>query len=240
MQLIAHRGCADLVPENSLAGVSVTAKLGLTAIECDVSVAADGVAVIFHDEFLTRMTGDARAVWAVPSDHLKALPLIGSDPENIQCIPLACPYFSTVAAEGLFLHLEIKVHHDEVDRVVEAALQALEQSDLHPTQVRVSSFSRAALEAVHRQRPDLSLGWAAEYWCELSLADFSEPLIQSVHLNVAHIHEQDLAEISTKGLAVLLYTVNDLGQLDRLPRSAITGVFTDCPPNLAGGSSFGQ
>jgi len=60
MECIAHRGSALRVPENSLAGIKYTAMMDIKQIECDISVASDDIAVIFHDESLRRMTGDPR------------------------------------------------------------------------------------------------------------------------------------------------------------------------------------
>ncbi|MGB2474319.1 MAG: glycerophosphodiester phosphodiesterase family protein [Litorivicinaceae bacterium] len=55
MEFIAHRGSADRVPENSFAGIHFTASNQITQIECDVSVASDGTAVIFQINIKSRM-----------------------------------------------------------------------------------------------------------------------------------------------------------------------------------------
>ncbi|KXF77375.1 glycerophosphodiester phosphodiesterase [Paramesorhizobium deserti] len=56
---IAHRGLHDLNDkrwENTLAAFDAAAKAGFS-IECDVHLSADGVAIVFHDEDLKRLTG---------------------------------------------------------------------------------------------------------------------------------------------------------------------------------------
>ncbi len=45
----AHRLGGALAPENTLAGLLLAHRLGVTAVECDVHLSADGVAVIAHD-----------------------------------------------------------------------------------------------------------------------------------------------------------------------------------------------
>ena len=72
---IAHRGLhGPGRPENSLAAFEAAAARGL-AVELDVRLSADGVAMAFHDATLDRMTGVAGPVDARPADALAALPL---------------------------------------------------------------------------------------------------------------------------------------------------------------------
>jgi glycerophosphoryl diester phosphodiesterase len=48
-ELQGHRGARGLFPENTLEGIAATIALGVDAIELDVAVTADGVAVVFND-----------------------------------------------------------------------------------------------------------------------------------------------------------------------------------------------
>jgi glycerophosphoryl diester phosphodiesterase len=52
IQLIGHRGARGLFPENTLAGFAGALAIGVDAIELDVAVSADGVAVVSHDPTL--------------------------------------------------------------------------------------------------------------------------------------------------------------------------------------------
>lgn len=47
--VIGHRGAAGLVPENTLAAFSKALDIGVNAVELDVQLSADGVAVVYHD-----------------------------------------------------------------------------------------------------------------------------------------------------------------------------------------------
>jgi len=49
MQVIGHRGCADVYPENTVRAVTRAANF-LDAVEVDVRRCGSGELVVFHDE----------------------------------------------------------------------------------------------------------------------------------------------------------------------------------------------
>lgn len=62
--LQGHRGARGLAPENTLAGFERTLAVGVTTLELDVVITADGVPVISHDTVLNPdITRDARGRW---------------------------------------------------------------------------------------------------------------------------------------------------------------------------------
>jgi glycerophosphoryl diester phosphodiesterase len=78
-----HRGARGLFPENTLEGIAATIALGVDAIELDVAVTADGVAVLFHDVALNPDIVRDAAGWIAPPGalirHLTAAELAGYD-----------------------------------------------------------------------------------------------------------------------------------------------------------------
>lgn len=75
----AHRGLHDAaIPENSLAAFGRACEAGV-GIELDVRLSRDGVAMVFHDATLTRMTGAEGALCDWDCADLQALSLWGSD-----------------------------------------------------------------------------------------------------------------------------------------------------------------
>lgn len=53
----AHRGASSYAPENTLSAFRLGIKMGANGIETDVQLTSDGIAVLFHDDTITRMTG---------------------------------------------------------------------------------------------------------------------------------------------------------------------------------------
>jgi len=63
-ELQGHRGARGLLPENTLAGFERTLEIGVTTLELDIAITADGVPVIAHDpELNPALTRDAQGQW---------------------------------------------------------------------------------------------------------------------------------------------------------------------------------
>jgi glycerophosphoryl diester phosphodiesterase len=77
LDLQAHRGGRGLMPENTLAAFEHALELGVTTLEMDVAITADGVAVVSHDPALhAGLTRDARGRWlAAPGPLIRELTL---------------------------------------------------------------------------------------------------------------------------------------------------------------------
>jgi glycerophosphoryl diester phosphodiesterase len=75
----AHRGMHGAgIAENSLVAARAAIAAGV-GIECDVRLSRDGVAHIFHDTHLMRLTGERGRFAALDEDAITALRLKGSD-----------------------------------------------------------------------------------------------------------------------------------------------------------------
>ncbi len=78
-RVLAHRGLVTPdaaesgIVENSFAAVAAAHSAGATYVESDCHLTADGVVVLFHDEDLSRVTGDPRRIAQVTVSELEAL-----------------------------------------------------------------------------------------------------------------------------------------------------------------------
>jgi len=78
-RILAHRGLVTAedsaagIAENSFAAVAAAQAAGATYIESDCHLTADGTVVLFHDDTLTRVTGDPRRIADVKLSELEDL-----------------------------------------------------------------------------------------------------------------------------------------------------------------------
>lgn len=229
MHVIAHRGFARQIPENSLAGLRYTASQGIESVECDIAVASDDVAVVFHDRSLHRMTSDSRSVLACKSAELGRLPLCFEGQTTAETIPTATQFLQLAHALGLFVHFELKVHDLEVERVVKAAVASIRAAQIPLSQLRISSFSLDALVRCHTRLPEAKYGLACHHLAEVAFVDFQALSIVSVHLNITAATPDACCHLKAQGLEVNLYTVNDPALLTGFDPDCFDGIFTDDP-----------
>lgn len=75
--MLAHRGLALEAPENTLLAFAKAIAVGVTHIETDVHVSADGVAMISHDPDLRRLAGRTATIAHLTSHELRRVELGG-------------------------------------------------------------------------------------------------------------------------------------------------------------------
>lgn len=122
--VVAHRGVWSAHPENSLAAIAAAAVFDV--VEIDARIAADGAAVLMHDDTMERTTGDARAVGDVASGEITRLVLrAGSGGAGAPLSDERVPGLAEAlaAGPGLLFDLDAKdpAEAEEVARLAVAA-----------------------------------------------------------------------------------------------------------------------
>ncbi|MDB5495342.1 MAG: glycerophosphoryl diester phosphodiesterase [Phenylobacterium sp.] len=107
---VAHRGLwsPDGPPENSLGAFQAACAAGY-GVELDVQLSADGEAMVFHDDDLTRMTGVAGRLGDRTAAELGELQLAGSD----ERIPTLAETLALVGRRAL-VQVELKTPYGQV------------------------------------------------------------------------------------------------------------------------------
>jgi glycerophosphoryl diester phosphodiesterase len=187
IELHGHRGARGLWPENSLPGFAAAIALGVTAIEMDVSLTADGVVVLSHDPWLdpdlTRLDGswiDAPAprVLDLTLAELSRYDIGRIRPGSAQAsrFPdqrgldgLHIPALAEIVAlrPEVMLSVELKTYPDRPadsaspEVIADAVLAVLEEGGALG-RARVISFDWRGLRHLRRRRPGLSLGFLTD------------------------------------------------------------------------------
>jgi glycerophosphoryl diester phosphodiesterase len=78
MEIIGHRGAAGLVMENTIPSILKAASLGVSYIEIDVWVTSDGHVVVFHDEYLDRLSSSNGFISSYSYEELVQVELNGN------------------------------------------------------------------------------------------------------------------------------------------------------------------
>lgn len=228
--LIAHRGAGAFAPENTAAAISLAVELGATWCEVDVTISADGVAVIHHDVDLERCSNGHGLVVKHSLAQLKMLDM-GSwfDPKYHQQRILTLPELLQQANElKLGLNLEIKPTIGLETETVAAIAKALEDTPAnHP--ILLSSFNIHALREAKIQLPNLTRALNVEAIPHNWHERVSEIDAHGLHFQLQFFDAALVKQIRQAGIYCASYTVNDKTDADRLYKAGVNAIFSDYP-----------
>lgn len=258
---IAHRGARSLAPENTLAAARKALEIGADLWEADVGVTADGELILFHDDSLARTT-DAetrfpdRTPWAFTTFTLAEIRTLDAgtwffetDPFGQVAAGAVSPAVqATYRSEkvptlrealiftrdaGWRVNLELKRLPPPLERfpVVERVLALVDELEMPPQQVILSAFNHDWLRQVQALRPDIEVQALIGYsftapldWGDLSFATYNA--------RSTLITEERIREVTSQGIAVNLFTVNEEDDMLRFVAAGAAGLFTDFPQRL--------
>ena len=99
--LQAHRGGRGLRPENTLAAFENAIRMGVTTLELDIAITAEGVPVVSHDPFLNpNITREGNGAWLTgKGPRINALSLAQVQMHDVGRINPALPYAKAFAEQ---------------------------------------------------------------------------------------------------------------------------------------------
>lgn len=216
---IAHRALHDAtqgIPENGPSAIRRAVQAGY-GIEIDVQLSADGVAMVFHDATLDRMTDAVGAVQARSAQDLSAIRLAGAE----DTIPTLAQTLEMVAGRVPLL-VEIKDQSGSLsasDDTLEQAVAAELASYSGP--VAVMSFNPFVVNAMQRHAPAIprglvTCGFIPSRWPQLdeaactslrSISDFNKVGASFISHAWSDLGSPRVAELQDNGTPILCWTV---------------------------------
>lgn len=171
---IAHRGLHDKnTPENSLGAFSKAVEKGY-AIELDVQLIADDTVVVFHDNSLSRMTGNDGYIKFLNKNDLKVLKL----KETKEHIPTLEEVLKLVDGRTPLL-IEIK-NTQKVGNLEQKVIDILKN---YNGEYAVQSFNPYSLQYFKNHAPNILRGQLSGTFKGEKLAWFKKFLLRRLALN---------------------------------------------------------
>ncbi len=258
---IGHRGARSIAPENTLAALEKAWEIGADGVEVDVRVSADGQLVIHHDATPARTTNvsecfpdrAAQPLTTFLLEELRTLDagswFIDSDPfsqinsGNVSFAELERMYnlrIPTIEEALLFvknkqwqINLELKKVSKPLEDfpLAEEVVKCVEQANVEPSRIVLSSFFHPYLDRVQQIRPDLEvqalIGSRREgrnNWKRYSYTVYNA--------NAAYIDRDQVARAIEHGCRVNLYTVNNPDMMGTYLDWGVSSLITDYPQSL--------
>lgn len=255
--VIAHRGASDEEPEHTLAAYRKAFAHGADGVECDVRLTADHHLVCVHDRRVNRTSNGAGAVSTLELARLEELDWASwkfragaaddseapeSDPERGHLLTLR-RLLDTLVGTGQEVVTLIETKHPTRHGadVEHALVQVLRSFDLaggdEPgrPKVRVMSFSRRALQRVHKVAPQVPLVYLVEAGVPAMTWDGNLPKgIGAVGLDVRIVRRRPrmVQQFRRRGNQVYVWTVDEQDDVDRCLDLGVDVIITNRPAKV--------
>lgn len=248
VQVVAHRGSSEDVPEHTLAAYRKAIDDGADALECDVRLTADGHLVCVHDRRVNRTSNGRGAVSALELADLAALDF-GSwrpddvegpddDPERRSVLTLE-RLLELVSDAGRRVELAIETKHPSryAGQVEERLLEMLRRFGFDRPEpgvaspVRVMSFSSRSLRRVHAGAPGLPTVFLMSY-VSPRFRDGRLPSgvrTAGPSIRILRAHPGFVARLHREGKRVHVWTVDDPGDIELCLRLGVDAIITNRP-----------
>ena len=247
--IMAHRGESGNIPENTIPALESAAGLGVDVLESDARLTKDDHIVLFHDDDLTRTTGEERTVRDYTLKELRKFDLGRNfSTDGGATFPFRGKGFRIVTLSEAFeqfpnmtFNLDIKDAFPAAP--VELARLIVQMKRKHS--VIVASFTDTQLERFRQILPDVP---TSAHPGEVKRFVFSSkiglPRIkrENIHYKAFQVPiksgpltivtKKFVKMAHEKGVAVHVWTINDEPTMNRLLDLGIDGIFTDHPALL--------
>lgn len=248
VRIIAHRGASWDAPENTIAAFKLGWEQGADAVELDVFLTADGHIVAIHDRDTERITGTSLVVAESSLEQLRQLDAGAWKDEQWagERIPTLPEVFAIVAPGGHLL-VELKTGPEIVAPLVEV----FEASGLEAGQLTVIAFNHDTITEAKRQLPEVTCHWLVSSRAQPG-TDEPAPVGWMIEraleagsdgLNIHHgfpIDRGFVRQVHEAGLALYVWTVNDLPTARALVEAGVDGITTDRPAFLREGLGLAE
>lgn len=233
IDLQGHRGARGLAPENTLAGFERALAIGVTTLELDVGMTADGVLVVSHDPELGPELTRHNGRYLVEPVAIRTLDLAALRAYDVGRIAAGTAYATRFpeqrAVDGAGIPTLVEVF-ELGDRLSGGTIRYNVETKLDPRRRELTASPEAMTEALLAVIEERGLGNRVTIqsfdWSSLAIAGRRAPGIERVCLTTER--EDDTVEVGKPGASPWLggVDVDDHGSVAAAARAAGCAVWS--------------
>ena len=222
---IGHRGAMGYEPENTLRSFQKAIELGVDMIELDVYVLKTGELIVFHDDKVDRTTNGKGYLGDKTFEEIRQL-----DAGKGEQIPTLSEVLDLVNRK-VMVNIELK-GTSTAEPVSHLVRDYIQNKGWNENDFVISSFDHHELHLFKTLNPKIKIGVLisciplgfARIAKDIN-AEFINPCLEFINAAlVKNAHKQ--------GIKVLVYTVNDPDDIDRMKALGVDGIFSNFPDRL--------
>jgi glycerophosphoryl diester phosphodiesterase len=224
--LQGHRGARGLAPENTLPAFERALQIGVTTLELDVGVTADGLVVIHHDPFLNpAIARDAGGQWLTGSKGplIRSLTLALLQAYDVGRINPEAPYAKTLDTQQPRDGTRVPTLASLFERVKALGAKDVRfniETKINPGQpddtVDPDAMTRVLLKVIQDAGMAQRVAIQSFDWRTLQLVQKIAPAIPTVYLTIQTTNNDNLRD----GTWTAGFKIADHGSVPRLVKAA--------------------
>ena len=232
--ILGHRGASAYAPENTLAAFRQALARGADGFELDVTLSADEVPVVIHDDTVDRTTDGSGEVARRTLAQLQQLNAgyprrFGAKFAGEQ-IPTLAEVFTALGQQAI-INVELKQDPSPGRQMAEKVVALIHAHGME-RRILLSSFYYDNLQRVRALAPSLPLG--VLYAPNEPLRILRAWLKPNVRPEAHHPYHRMINTLTLpwyrwRGYRVNVWTVNKEADLRRMMRAGVDGIITDRP-----------
>ena len=241
--VIAHRGNSAAAPENTFASFDSAIAGGVTLLECDVQMTADGHIVVIHDPTLDRTSDRAGDVRSLTLAEIKTADV--SYPKNFgaKFSPQRVATLGELLAHlkgraRVMLEIKKESSRPESDEFERRIAAEIVRSGIHVsadmgTDIALLSFATPVLERMAAILPDAPRGHLFYRDPEEVMFAAAEKVKASfVMPEKGHLSPGLLERAKQRGLRVATWVCDDAAEFNELDKLGLLGIGTNRPTEM--------
>ena len=259
MDLQGHRGARGHLPENTLPSFALGVKLGADTLELDVGVTRDGVVVIHHDRRLNPdvarrdgrwVSAPAPTLYSLSYDELKAHDVgrIRPGSEYAARFPHQKPIDGTriPRLDELFAHVGSNVKFNIETKLAPAApdetlppepfaravIAEVRKAGV-AARTTIQSFDFRTLAIVQREAPEITTAYLTSGKKGPAIPKLVRDSGGAIWSpNFQDLDEKSLESARASGLKIIVWTVNEPADIQRMLEMKVDGIISDYPDRV--------
>ena len=245
--VMAHRGGAGLWPENTMHSFERAVDLGVDVLETEIHSTADNILVLMHDSTVDRTTNGSGPISAFTLEELKTLDAgYNWSADGGQTFPFRGSGITVPTLEEAFTNLPtVRINIDikqEKPSLLGSLCKTIRTFDM-VDRVMVASFSSKVLKAFRRVCPEVATsagtGEVALFYT-MNLVFLGGVYRSAFQAFQIPEHRSGLRVLTKRfvktarglNLAVHVWTINEIKDMQRLLDLGVDGIVTDYPDRL--------
>ena len=220
----AHRGASEYYPENTMTSFRAGVQMGANGIETDVQKTKDGLLVLFHDDTLARVTGEAGSICDYTYEELQRFSV--KKGELRDKIPLFDDFLAEFADKELSFAIELKV-----DGIEQEVADLLHKYGVNK-KTTVTSFALSRLEKMKKYAPRLKLGYLTKSVDESVIKSLLDIGVDEICPRANLITAEKVTELHRFGFNVRAWGVSNEETMKMVYEAGADGMTVNAPDVL--------